>query len=226
MDDTSATRAAVTNSQERVGCDPFAGSSEREYASSGGTHIACRASITATDVRNMDTSVEWLSHHRVKQLLVGSVLLGGLVVVSVIAHSDQDIDLPFFVGGDFDLAGDVLEQSGWLHAVRTRIAAPSNETPMCLDSTGKGRVIDFCVVSEELHIFVRPVAVAGSPTVVLTLEGVRARPKATQARQAPDDRASGPVEETPELRCGGASADRTLRCALHWTRRPCDGDTL
>ena len=62
--------------------------------------------------------------------------------------------------GDFNLAGDVLEQSGWLHAVRACIAAPSNDTPTCLDSTGKGKVIDFFVVSEELHPFVRTV-VAG-----------------------------------------------------------------
>ena len=30
MDGTATTWAAVTNSQERLGCDPFAGSSERE----------------------------------------------------------------------------------------------------------------------------------------------------------------------------------------------------
>ena len=55
------------------------------------------------------------------------------------------IDLPFMVGADFNLAGDVLDQSVWLHAVRARIAAPSNDTPTCLDSTHRGKVIDFFV---------------------------------------------------------------------------------
>ena len=62
--------------------------------------------------------------------LVNAVLPGGLVVVSVylttaIGYSEQNIaflntlgqvlraiDLPLIVGGDFNLAGEVLEQSG------------------------------------------------------------------------------------------------------------------
>ena len=74
----------------------------------------------------------------------------------------------------------MLVQSGWLHAVRARIAAPSNDTPTCLDSTSKGKVIDFFVVSEELHPVVRTVMVDERPTVtrtqrsvVPTLEGVK-----------------------------------------------------
>ena len=61
----------------------------------------------------------------------------------------RTIDLPFIVRGQLKLAGEVLEQSGWLHAVRAPISAPSNETPTFLDSTGRGRLIDFFVVSES-----------------------------------------------------------------------------
>ena len=89
------------------------------------------------------------------------------------------IDLPFIVGGDLNLAAEVLEQSGWLHAQRARTVAPSNETPTCLDSTDKGRVIDF-FVSEELHPVIEEVAVDDRPRVicthqpvVLALEGVQ-----------------------------------------------------
>ena len=78
------------------------------------------------------------------------------------------------------MAGALLELSGWLHAVRARIAAPCNETPTCLDSTGKGKVIEIFVVSQELHVFLKEVAADDSPTfirthrpVVLTLEGVK-----------------------------------------------------
>ena len=86
-----------------------------------------------------------------KLQLVSAVLPGGLVVVSVylsnrqlraehcvFEHAGQvlrSMGLPFIVGGVFNLAGDVLEQSGWLHAVRARIAAPNNDTPTCFDST-------------------------------------------------------------------------------------------
>ena len=76
-----------------------------------------------------------VTQHRVKLQLVHAVLFGGLIVVSVylttaIDYSEQytaflntlgqvlrAIDLPFTVGGDFNLAGEVLGQSGWLHAV-------------------------------------------------------------------------------------------------------------
>ena len=41
-------------------------------------------------------------------------------------------------------------------------------TPTCLDSTGKGKVIDFFAISEELHPFVRTVVVDERPTVIRT----------------------------------------------------------
>ena len=103
-----------------------------------------------------------------------------IAFLNTLGQVQRTIDLPLMVGGDFNLGGDVLEQSGWLHAVRARIAAPSNDTPTGLDSTGKGKVIDFFVISEELHPFVKTVAVDEKPTVirthrpvVLTLEGVK-----------------------------------------------------
>ena len=100
------------------------------------------------------------------------------------------------------MAGDVLE------AERARIAAPSNDTPTCLGTTGKGKVIDFFVVSEELHPFVRTLAVDERPTVirthrpvVLTLEGVkRGRPQGYAGLPGSQDCTSGPVEETAEQR--------------------------
>ena len=89
------------------------------------------------------------------------------------------INLTFVVGGDFKLAGEVLEQSGWLHALRARIGAPSNNTHTCLDSKGKGRCMDFFVVSEALHPFVKHVPVDDNSMVIhthrpvaLTQEGV------------------------------------------------------
>ena len=56
----------------------------------------CRAGIEATDVRGLDTSVEWPPECRVKLQLVKAVLPGGLVVVCVyltaaIGYSGQNI---------------------------------------------------------------------------------------------------------------------------------------
>ena len=121
--------------------------------------------------------------------------------------------LPFIVGGVFNLAGDVLEQSGWLHAVRARIAAPNNDTPTCFDSTDKGMGIDFFVVSEELHPFVKEVAVDDSPTiirthrlVVSTLEEVKRGRLVQRLRRPARLPMVAPVgpssfKEIPELRC-------------------------
>ena len=110
-----------------------------------------------------------LPQHHVELQLVNAVLLGGLVMVSVclttaIGYSIQNIaflntlgqvlraiDLPFIAGGDFNLVGEVLEQSGWLRAVRARVAAPSNDTPACLDSDRQRQGHRFFVVSEEVH---------------------------------------------------------------------------
>ena len=202
-------RAAVTNSQERVRRYPFAGPSERKVnASSGSIGIACRAGINATDVRSLDTSVEWPPQHRVKLQLVTAILLGGLVLVSVfVGPSFADDRFVLYCGrggGSYNnLAGEVLEQSCWLHAVRARIAAPSNDT------AGKGKVIGFFVVSEELDPFVR----SGSRRKIHShthssacsvnagrSEAREAGPKSTQVCRAPKDRTSGSVQETPELR--------------------------
>ena len=88
-----------------------------QNASSGGTGIACRAGITATDIRNLDASVEWPQQHRVKRQFVNAVLSAGLVVVSVylttaIDNSEQNIAFlnTFFSG----LAcGRLAHHSGW-----------------------------------------------------------------------------------------------------------------
>ena len=82
----------------------------------------------------------------------GAVMNRTVLFLNTMTQVLLAIDLPLKVDGVFNLAGEVLQQSGWLHAVRARIAAPSSDTPMCLDSTGKGKVIDFFVVSEELHL--------------------------------------------------------------------------
>ena len=122
-----------------------------------------------------------------------------------------------------------------------RIAAPSHDTPTCLDSTGKGKVIDFFVVSEELYSFVKTVAVDERPTVmrthrwvVLTLEGVKREigPKAMQACQASKACTSGPLRKPPSCaeligmisECGQRNhSDAVVRttldeAALQWGR--------
>ena len=78
-----------------VTLSPALQSEGSESASGGGTGIACGAGITATDIRGLDTSVEWPPQHRVK-LRLDAVLPGGLVVVSVylttaIGYSEQNI---------------------------------------------------------------------------------------------------------------------------------------
>ena len=134
---------------------------------------------------------------------------GTLRFLNTLGQVLRAIDLPFVVGSDFNLAGYVLEQPGCLHAARARIAAPSNDTPTCLDSTGKGKVIDFFVISEELHPFVRTVVVDERPSairthwpVVPTPAGVkrgrlvqRLRRPARLSRVAP----VGPSRRRPEL---------------------------
>ena len=139
-----------------VAVSPTLQSERSESASSGGTGFACRTNITATDVRNVYGMVVCPPQHRLKVQLVNAVLPGGLVVGSVDGHfySDQNIgffntpgqvlraiDLPYLAGGDFSLAGEVLDPSGWLHALRARTFAPSNDTPTCGDSSGKGRFL-------------------------------------------------------------------------------------
>ena len=168
----------------------------------------------------------WPPQHRVKLQLVNAVLLGGLVVVSVylttaIGHSEQNIafsnplgqvlraiDLPLKVGG--------RRQPGWRCAravrlasrkVRARIAAPSSDTPTCLDSSGKGKVIDFFVVSEELLTFVRTVAVDDKLPRIAPVGPSRRPPS---------------YVEVLEMLSGSRNA-RTPWCAQRWTRR-CNGD--
>ena len=93
-----------------------------------------------------------------------------------------------FAGDRFAIQSGWRLQPGWRGARAVRLASRSTcahrctkqqNRPTCLDSTGKGRVIDFIVVSEELHTCVKEVAVDESPTViqthrpvVLTLDGV------------------------------------------------------
>ena len=177
-----------------------------------------------------------------------------LVVVSVypttaVGNSEQNIaflntlgqvlraiDLPFPVCGDFNLAGDELGQPGWLHAVRARIAAPSSGTPTCSDcSSGEGKVIDFFVVSEELHSFVKTVAVDARPTVIRThkrvvpmLEGVKrgrlvqrprrpARPPRT-AQVGPSRRPLDTLSECGQQEHSNAGVRATLGDA-RWKRK-------
>ena len=88
---------------------PALQSERSERASSGGTRSACRAGITATDFRNLDTCREWPPQRRVKLQLVNGVVPGGLVVVSVylttaIGHSEQNTALFEPAGPGF--AGD------------------------------------------------------------------------------------------------------------------------
>ena len=56
-----------------VTLSPALQSDRSENASSGGTGLACRAGITAMDVRHMDVSVELPPQHRVQLQLVNAV---------------------------------------------------------------------------------------------------------------------------------------------------------
>ena len=143
--------------------------------------------LSSKDAKTLDTSVEWFP-----QQLVDAILPAGLVgyseqnitFLTTLGQVLRAIDLPFIVGGDFNLAGQVLE--------RARIAAPSNDTPTCLDSACNSKVIYFFVVSEELHPFVRTVANDDRQSYAFTgrlsnagwSKAREARPKATQACQA------------------------------------------
>ena len=137
----------VTNSQEKGGMLPF-----RRPFRAKGLRMLPVVALALHGRSKLGRFRGVLPQHRVKLQLVNAVLPGGLVMVSVclttaIGYSEQNIaflntlgqvlraiDLPFTVGGDFFLVGEVLKQSGWLHAVRARIAAQSNDTPACLDS--------------------------------------------------------------------------------------------
>ena len=121
----------------------------------------------------------------------------------------------------------MIEQPGWLHAVRARFSARANDTPTCLDSTSKGKVIDFFVVSEELRPFVRTVMVDERPTVprthwpfVLTLEGVKRGPKAAQACQAPRVPPVGPSED-PRVTLRMRAAGTLGRCGARNAGQSC-----
>ena len=188
----------------------------------------------AASLRNLDTSVEWLPQRRVELQLVSAVLLSGSVVVlcTTIGISEQNTSFldtlgqvlrAIIVGGGFNL-GEVLQQSGWLHAVRARTAAPCNATPTCLESMGKGRVIDFFVVSEELHSLCQGSGSGRQSHNHTHLPAGRASVGVCEAREArlgsskgyaglpaPHDRTSGPV-----LPCGGDAL---------WKRRSSDGVT-
>ena len=178
MDDNAATQATVTNSQERVGCDPF-GRSEREvWERLQRRHRPCMPS----------------GHHCLGRPQLGHVCgqmqfcLAGwswpastkprhsapLLFLNTLGQVLRAIELPFIVGGDFNLAGEVLEESGWLHAIRARIAAPR------LDGQRQGhRFLRGFGLDAPLCL---PVAADQSSTVirthrqvVLTLEGLKRR---------------------------------------------------
>ena len=135
-------RSRILKKGRDVTLSPALQSERSENSSSGGAATACRAGITVSDVRNLDVSVDWPARHRGMLQLANAVLSGGLVVVSVclataIGYSQQiivfvstlgqvlrAIEMPFIiVSGDFNMAGEVLEQLNWLHAGRARVAA-------------------------------------------------------------------------------------------------------
>ena len=116
------------------------------------------------------------------------------------------IDLHFIVGGDFDLAGEVLQQSGWLHAVRARIA-----DVLGLDGSRQGHRLlrgfgGVAPLSQDCGSGRKPHSHPHSWAGRVNAGGREAwasRPKATQARQAPHGCTSGARRgDPPELRCG------------------------
>ena len=127
-----------------------------------------------------------LPQHRVKVQLVNAVLPGGLVMVSVclttaIGYCEQNIaflktlgqvlraiDLLLTVGGDFNLVERCSSsQAGFTQYARVMLRRATTRR-RAWTLTGKGKVIDFFVVLEELHPVVRTVAVDERPTVMRT----------------------------------------------------------
>ena len=185
---------------------PALQSERSESTLSGGTGIACRAGIKArmcvawTLAAPRETAVGQCSsawwagrgqrvHHHGNWLLRAE-------------HCVFEHVGPGSAGDRFALYCGRRLQPGW------RCARAVNDTPTCLDSTGNGKVINFFVVTEELHPFVRTVMVDERPTVirthrpvVLTLEGVkRGRLVKGYAGLPQKDCASGRVEKTTKLR--------------------------
>ena len=113
-------------------------------------------------------------------------------------------------------------QSGWLHAARVRVAAPSNDTSTWLDSAVYSlqakKVIHFFVVSEELHSSVRTVPVDENPTVIRTHQLV----VSTQEWSA-GFWSGRPPSFAEVLDMVSECGQREPWCAQRWTRLPCNG---
>ena len=127
-------------------------------------------------------------HHRVKLQLVDAVLPGGMVVVGRVPHHGnrplrvehyvfehvgqvlRAIELLFIEGGHFNLHGDVLEQSSWLHAVRARIAAPEQRHADVPGLRRQRQHHPFLRGIGGAAPFVRTVAVDERPTVIRTYQ--------------------------------------------------------
>ena len=106
--------------------------------------------------------VWWPPQHPVKLQLVNAVLPGGLVVVSVylttaIGYSEQNIaflntlgqvlraiDLPFKGGGDINLAGEVLEQSGWQYECALPRRAMTRRRAWTPQAKAKSSISSWC----------------------------------------------------------------------------------
>ena len=162
-----------------------------ESASSGGTGIACRAGSNATEVRGF----RGVASAAPREAAVGQWSSAWLI--TAIGYSQQNIaclntlgqvlraiDLPLKVGGDFNLAGDGLEQSsGWLHAAPAQRQGQRSCTHLS----------ERWWLTKDLRTH-RPVV----PTLGGKGEAREAGPKG--ACQAPKDCTSWPVEKVPELR--------------------------
>ena len=149
---------------------------------SGGAAIFARKGIGLTDVK-VPPGIRMPAAHRVS--LTFANIMGGVVLASVylttgIGMAGDNTDFldqlgelltalhrPFVLGGDFNMHRDVLDQSGWLRAVRAKVVGPPAEQATCLTATSSS-AIDYFVVSEVLLAQVRWSAIDQGPTVVKT----------------------------------------------------------
>ena len=72
----------------------------------------------------------------------------------------RHFQLPFILGGDFNVPPEVLTASGWLNGVHGRLQAPWGGT--CRSAEGRWSTIDYFVVSRQLIRAVEAVHTVGS----------------------------------------------------------------
>ncbi len=84
-----------------------------------------------------------------------------LSIMDELGAALSELSAPFVIGGDWNLAPEVLEASGWVRRLRARVVAPAGNTfiPTAAASEGapRGSKLDYFVISEALMPYVEEV---------------------------------------------------------------------